>query len=233
MPTGTPNVYQIDYPIRPGETRIGISYRVPYTSGSFTLSQKILQDIHGLTVFTVDPSMTFMSSSHDFSAQQGVHGMAAYSLDHLSKGETLVLSFSGGEAHPAGIDATTAGNGNVEVIPNQSNQLTIFLMTAMLLVLFGLGIVSVRDASDPLSDATILRGHYDVLVARLARLDDLHAADTISADAYRATREEIMTRLSALAMRLRNKSGTRDQNAARIDSTHQPSAQAAKTTPSP
>jgi hypothetical protein len=115
-------------------------------------------------------------------------------------------------------------------VPSNTSQLTLFLMTAMLLVLLGLGIVAVRDAGDPLSDRKVLQAHYDLLIGRLARLDDLNAAETISTDAYRAAREEIVARLGALAIRLR-KQGAPD--ATRPDPAHQPSAQAAKTTPSP
>ncbi len=229
VPTKKAGIYTIDYPIRPGETQIGLSYKVPYP-GSFTLSQKILYDIGNITVFAVDPSMKITSSTHTLQMQEGVHGMTAYALPALVKGETLELTFTGGEEHPAGIDAsdaggsdTGAGGGNVAVVPVDTSQLSTFLMMAMLIVLFGLGIVAMRDTHDPLSDPKILRNHYDLLIARLARLDDLRAADTISADAHRAAREDIMSRLSALALRMRakgtKKSGHADASAPRFHAT--------------
>lgn len=215
-PTSRAGIYTIDYPIRPGETRIGVSYVVPYKSDEFSLTQKVLYNIDNLTVFAVDPSMKISSTSHKLEAQEGVHGMTAYAVPGLTRGETLALKFSGGEPHPAGVDASDTGGGgggsgggtqNISVVPVDTSQLSVFLMMAMLLVLFGLGIVALRETRDPLSDSKILRRHYDALVLRLARLDDLRAADTIPAEAYRATREDIVNRLSALALRMRAQKG--------------------------
>jgi hypothetical protein len=228
--TSTPNLYYIDYPIRPGEMRIGVSYTVPYTSGSFSMKQVIPHDIGHLSVYTVDPTMTFMSSSHEFTAQEAVHGMAAYTIHGLKKGEVLALSFSGGDAHPAGIDA--GGNNNVQVVKSEGDQLALVLLVAVMFVLMGLVFISMRDQNDPLSDAKVLRTHYDVLVARLARLDDLRAADAISDDAHRAAREDLVARLSALATRLRSHGGIHaGRDAARADTpAGTPTPQAAKRT---
>ena len=41
--TATPNVYKVDFPIKPGESRVDLSYAMPFTSpGEFT-SQSVLQ----------------------------------------------------------------------------------------------------------------------------------------------------------------------------------------------
>ena len=71
-----------------------------------------------------------------------------------------------------------------------------------ILALLGVVGATQRSAS-PLADAKVLRAHYDLLVKRLARLDDLRAAEAITPDAHRAAREELSTRLGALAMRMR------------------------------
>jgi len=77
----------------------------------------------------------------------------------------------------------------------------------VLLVLTGIVGMAMRDRNDPLADAKVLRAHYDLLVTRLAKLDDLHAANLIPSDAYRASREELVGRLAALAMQLRANAG--------------------------
>jgi hypothetical protein len=50
----------------------------------------------------------------------------------------------------------------------------------------------------------VLRNHYDLLITRLARLDDLRATGTISQDAHKAAREALVMRLSVIAMQLRS-----------------------------
>jgi hypothetical protein len=81
-------------------------------------------------------------------------------------------------------------------------------------VLAGVIGMSLRDRHDPLSDPQVLRAHYDLLLSRLARLDDLHAAHAIPDDVYRASREEMMGRLGALAMQMRAQGGVHAPEAA-------------------
>jgi len=93
------------------------------------------------------------------------------------------------------------------VSAGESEKISRFLMATVLLVLAGVVGMSLRDRHDPLSDPQVLRQHYDLLLARLAKLDDLHAANTIPDDAYRASRDDLMGRLAALAMLLRSHGG--------------------------
>jgi hypothetical protein len=219
-PTDVPGIYQIDYPIRPGETRIGFSYTVPYASGTYTLHQKFLHDIQHLSLFAVDPAMKISSSSHTFEKEEAVHGMTSYTLHNVPANTELVLMFQGGDPNFAGIhvDGQTGqatdqpqgedqGGGNVTVVKGAEEQMSIFLMITVLLVLAGVIGMALRDQHDPLNDPKVLRAHYATLVSRLARLDDLHAAEAIPGDAYRATREDLMGRLSALAMHMRTHGG--------------------------
>jgi hypothetical protein len=95
-----------------------------------------------------------------------------------------------------------AGGQEVSVVPNDAHRTAVFAMVALLLAL--LGLVGITQKSpNPLADSKVLRTHYDLLVKRLARLDDLRAAEAITSDAHRAAREELATRLGALAMRMR------------------------------
>jgi hypothetical protein len=209
--TGAPGVYRIDYPIRPGMTQINVNYVVPYRNGTYTLPQKFLQDIAHISVFAVDPSMKVTSASHTFDGTQEVHGMTAYTLHGVKTEGDLVLTFSGGDPDFAGIQVEGQGGArageNVIVVPGAEETTSIFLMITVLLVLAGVIGMAMRDRHDPLSDPKVLRGHYGLLVSRLARLDDLRAAEAIPADAHRAAREDLMGRLGALAMHLRSHGG--------------------------
>ncbi len=197
MPTGEPGVYRIEYPIRPGLTRVGIAYKVPYTDARYTLNAKALYDLEHVFVFAVDPEMTITSPTHTLQPSEPVHGMTAYSIHGVAKESTLTLAFAGGTSQALG-----AGQ-DVHVVPNDAHRLALFAMVPLLLALLGVVGVTQKNAN-PLADPRVLRAHYDLLVRRLARLDDLHTAGAVSADAYRASRDEMSARLGALAMKMRS-----------------------------
>ena len=209
IPTDIADLYGIDYPIRPGITRLSISYHIPYT-GTYTLKHKFAQAVSHMTVFAVDSTLTVSSTSHQFASTESVHGMTAYAVHDINANSTVALTFTGGDPNFAGLDvdehdhaAGGAPSGPVTAQPGIDEKISYFFMVTVLLVLACVAAMSLRDRNDPLSDPQVLRAHYDLLLARLARLDDLHAAQTIPDDAYRASREELMNRLGALAMHLR------------------------------
>ena len=221
LPTDTPDIYTIDYPIRPGVTRISVTYSVPYATGSYTLKEKVLQPVAHVMEFAVDSTMQVTSSSHTFATQESVHGMNAYALHDIPEKSEVMLTFAGGDPNFAGIDVEgdenqPAANENIRVVPGDEQTLSIFLMCTVLLVMAGIIAMSLRDRHDPLSDPKVLRAHYSLLLSRLARLDDLHAAQTVPDDAYRASREELMGRLAVLALQLRSHGGVHAPDAATI-----------------
>ncbi len=197
IPTGEPGVYRIEYPIRPGLTRVGVAYKVPYTDARYTLNATVLYDLEHAFIFAVDPEMQITSSSHTLQPSEPVHGMTAFSIHGVPKGSTLTLAFQGGSSQALG-----AGQ-EVHVVSNDAHRVALYAMIALLLVLLAVVGVTQRGAN-PLSDPRVLHAHYDLMVRRLARLDDLRAADAISADAHRAARDELAARLGALAMKLRS-----------------------------
>jgi hypothetical protein len=216
IPTGKPDIYSIDYPIRPGMTRISVSYAVPYAPGSYTMKMRYPQPVARMTIFAVDSSMQVSSTTHQLGGGQSVHGMSAYVLNDIKANTELALTFFGGDPEFAGLDVEGEEGGegehgavpdNIRAAPTEDFKLSIFLMVTVLLVLGTIVAMSTRDRRDPLSDPQVLREHYSLLVSRLARLDDLHAANTIPDDAYRASREELVGRLAALAMQLRSHGG--------------------------
>ncbi len=200
MPTGEPDVYRVEYPIRPGLTRIGIAYKVPYP-GRYTLQAKTLYHLEHVFVFAVDPEMQITSTSHTLQPSEPVHGMTAYSIHGVAKGSVLTLAFAGGTSQ------AMAGGQEVHVVPNDAHRLALYAMIPLLLVLLALVGISQR-APNPLADPAVLQAHYDLLIKRLARLDDLRAADAIAPDAHRAARDELTARLGALAIRLRAQADT-------------------------
>ncbi len=206
IPTGDPGVYRVEYPIRPGLTRIGLAYKVPYASGRYSLKAPVLHDLGHVQVFAVDTDMKITSSSHELQSTEPVHGMTAFLIHGVAKGSTLALDFEGGSGNGmANVDGEVQGE--VQVVPNQAHNIALLAMVPMLLVLLGLVGMTQRNPN-PLDDPKVLRAHYDALVKRLARLDDLRAAEGISADAHRAARDEMTAKLSGLAMKMRSLEGS-------------------------
>lgn len=213
IPTDKPDLYSIAYPIRPGVTQLSVMYTVPYSSGSYTMKHRFTRPVSHMSVFAVDSTMRVTSTSHQFASTESVHGMTAYAVHDIKANTTVELTFSGGDPNFAGLDVDEGGNagggtmgeaqGTITARAGDDEKIAYFLMITVLLVLAGVTGMSLRDRQDPLSDPQVLRAHYDLLLARLARLDDLHAANTIPNDAYRASREELLGRLAALAMQLR------------------------------
>src|SRR5262249_36022274 len=186
IPTNVTDLYGIDYPIRPGVTRVTLSYTVPYASGSYTMQHKFAQAVTHMSIFAVDSTMQVSSTSHQFASTESVHDMKAYALHDIQANSTVALSFSGGDPNFAGLNVDEngtstagAGEGNVVGRPGEDEKISRFLMVTVLLVLAGIAGMSLRDRHDPLSDPQVLRAHYDLLLQRLVRLDDLHAAHTI------------------------------------------------------
>jgi len=196
VPTGEPGVYRVEYPIRPGLTRVGVAYKVPYSNASYTLNAKVLYDLAHVFVFAVDPDMKITSPSHNLQPADPVHGMTAFSIHGVPKGDVLTLSFEGGTSQVVGAAE------DIQVVPDAAHSIALFSMVPLLLVLLALVGTTQRQVS-PLSDAGVLRAYYDALVKRLARLDDLRAADAVSVDTHRAVRDEMTARLGALALKLR------------------------------
>jgi hypothetical protein len=202
IPTDTPGRYRIEYPLRPGVTRVGIAYTLPYAGGRYTLAARLFHTIGHMTVFAVDPEIKISSTSHTLEALEPVHGMAAFSVHGLEQGGELVLAFEGGDPEFGGTGSEGGGQ-TVVTIDSSSESLSLFLIAALLFTFMGMVAIALRDRADPLLDPGILRRHYDIMIARLARLDDLRAAEAIPDDAYRAAREELLARTAVLAMRLR------------------------------
>jgi hypothetical protein len=225
IPGNVADLYGIDYPIRPGTTQVTVAYTVPYENGSYTMQHKFAEPVTHMSIFAVDSTMQVSSSSHQFATTESVHDMKAYAVHNIKANSTVTLTFTGGDPNFAGLNVDENGNstggsgkaaaqGDVVGRPGEDEKISRFLMVTVLLVLAGVIGMSLRDRHDPLSDPQVLRAHYDLLLSRLARLDDLHAAHAIPDDVYRASREEMMGRLGALAMQMRAQGGVHAPEAA-------------------
>jgi hypothetical protein len=199
-PTDDPGIFRLGYPIRPGITRVGVSFTVPYNAGEYTLRLPLLYDIDELIVYGVDPDMTITSESVSFTVEEAAHDMVALTATHLQRGTDLAIRFVGG----SGESSVPASSGGVIVVPNDMEGASLMIMFIVLLTLLAFMGIATTGASNPLDQPESVRAYYDTLVGRLARLDDLREAQAIPTDVYRARRDELKGQLGALMQRLRD-----------------------------
>jgi len=204
-PTETPGLYRITYALRPGITRAGVSYRLPYGEGAYTLRQVFPYDVEAVTVFGEDPEMTITSEATAFVRDESGHDMVSYVSGNIPSGTQLEIRFAGGSGQSlvgeggGGRGAT----GSVVILPNHMEEASLMIMVILLLALTAFMGITLHGTEDPLRNPRNLRSYYDTLLRRMARLDDLLEAQAIPADVHRAKREELKTQLASLMHRIR------------------------------
>ena len=92
----------------------------------------------------------------------------------------------------------------VIVVPNDAENLSLVLMVILLLALVAFTSIAVREPRIDGAEALRLQEYREVLVRRLARLDDLHETGAIPGAAYQAKRAEIKNRIASIMFRLDN-----------------------------
>ena len=216
METDEESVYRVDYPIRPGLTRVVMSYTAEYDTGAVAINEKLLYDIEGFTIFATDAEMAIASSSHDLAQGEGPHAGVSWDINGLERGDVLNLSFSGGVNQE---QAAAAGGGQhtVIVVPNEAENLSLVLMVILLLALVAFTGIAMREPLVDGSEALRLSQHRKMLIHRLAKLDDLHETGAIPSAAYHAKRTELKNQVASLTFRLgkSESDGTRTESGER------------------
>ena len=132
--TKTPNVYKIDYPIKPGETRVDLSYTVP-ESNPAVLSGKILHK-EGKTRLVVPNGVSLKG---DGITDLGKEPQSQASIYDLA-GDTYKVEIAGvgDTASPRGLHGEDNGEPQItQVQPHVYNQL--YWLTGIIFAILGLG----------------------------------------------------------------------------------------------
>ncbi len=204
IPTEQANVYRVDYPLRPGMTRIGISYVVPYTGDAITLTETALYPIKKLTVFQVDPDMALEFAPTDmFGQAEGAHGMVGHTASDIAAGTEFAVTFTGGSKQLAASPGTEHGEGHsVVLIPDPSNNVSLIAMAALLFVLLGFVFMVVKTPTPASERLASLTRHRERLLNRLVTLDSLSDTGVVSNDVYRAQRADTKAQLAVVLQQL-------------------------------
>jgi hypothetical protein len=120
VPSGVKNQYAFDFPIRPGETRFEVTYKLPY-SGSYEFAITPETRLNELGVL-LPKSMKFTGVSSGFAQDSDEAGLAVFFAKNMAANQPVKFSVSGvgliadnaqgaGDAQPAGAAATPSSGG--------------------------------------------------------------------------------------------------------------------------
>ena len=114
VPSGAKNRYAYDFPIRPGQTRFEVTYKLPY-SGSHEFSLKPEGPLNELGVL-LPKSMKFNGISGGFAQDVDEAGLAVFFAKNVQANQEVKFSVSGegliGNAATGGGEAEPTGGGS-------------------------------------------------------------------------------------------------------------------------
>jgi hypothetical protein len=194
QPTDTPGVYTIDYPFKPGETQVGISFDVAYPESGYVYTETLPHALEEMVVMTEDPEMEITSPRAELGEPERVRGSKAYRLTDLPRAAAVTLVFRGGSA-PA--EPRAAGHEIVSLRqPRETVSIALIASLTLLLVLV-LAYASRSHSIETDRDA-LLASKRDAILARIARLDDLFEMGTVPERLYKEKRAELVGTLAPI-----------------------------------
>ena len=139
VPTGKQNRYAIVFPIRPGQSRIYVSYKLPY-SGSYEFNFAPDSQLSELGVL-LPKSMQFKGLSRTFAQDNDETGLAVFFAKNVSAHEQVKFSVSGEGVAPReaqGGGAPQAGPESGPPPPSGTRSSAIwFVVAGMIIVVVG------------------------------------------------------------------------------------------------
>lgn len=198
-PTGTPGVFTIDFPFKPGETQVGVSFDVGYAEGRYSYAEPLQHSLDEALIMTEDPGMEVRSDTVELGKAEDVRGFRAHRLTGLARGTTLALEFRGGSS-TARI-APAQDHQIVTLAEPWQNASVIVIAAFFLLLVLVLAYVAKSPVatSDEVAYLNLRKGS---IASQIARLDDLFAMGTVSDQLYRVKRSELVVALSRIMHRL-------------------------------
>jgi hypothetical protein len=152
VPSGAKNRYAYDFPVKPGQTRFEVTYKVPY-SGSHEFSLKPESPLSELGVL-LPKSMTFNGLSGGFAQDVDEAGLAVFFAKNVPANQEVKFSVSGEglipNEPPGGNRAQPAGESSGTPIPSSSGgtrEALWFIVGALVILIGGGGFVMWRKSA--------------------------------------------------------------------------------------
>ena len=211
--TETPGVFAIDYPFKPGETRVGVSFDAAYTGERYEYKEPLQYPIDEIVVMTEDPSMEVTSATHALGEATEIRGFKAYMLPALPKSATIAITFRGGETVARTAEETDTGH---EVVLMQApwRPVSVVIMTGFALLLVLVMAFATRSPSTEADETALLASRRNSLLNQIAKLDDLFEMGAVTGEVHKAERRDLVDSLSRIMYRL-ERIGPKKSRAAR------------------
>ncbi|MCZ6766240.1 MAG: carboxypeptidase-like regulatory domain-containing protein [bacterium] len=203
--TDEPGFYTVDYPVKPGVTRMAISFSLPYAAGHYAYVEKLKYPLKDMTVLSEDAS--FRVESDDTALEQtDEQGFVSYRVADLPAGAVLKLEISGGSNTSAAPPQSAMPK--ITIVPSRTNTLSLVILMLLTVVLFGVFATAASRRRNRKVEKRILEGQKDSLLDQLAKLDDLFATGTVPDEVYRIKRAELANALAQIYYRLKGAEGS-------------------------
>jgi hypothetical protein len=193
-PTASPGLYTIDYPFKPGETQVGVSFDVPYPDTGYVYTETLPYALDEVVVMTEDPEMDVTGASVKLGAPEEVRGFKAYRLSTLPKSSVLALGFRGGSARAL----PQASGHEIVTLREPRERGTIAIIAGFTLLLVLIMAFASKSPFVETDRTALLVSRRNSTLNRIARLDDLFEMGTVPERLYRDKRAELVQALSLI-----------------------------------
>jgi hypothetical protein len=199
--TETPGVFTVDFPFKPGETRVGASFDVAYTGERYEYREPLQYPVGEVVVMTEDPSMEVTSSAQTLGEATEARGFKAYRLAALPKSATLAIAFRGGEAQVRAAREPDTGH-EVVLLQEPWQNASVIMITGFALLLVLVMAFAAKSPSVEADETALLTSRKNSLLNRIARLDDLFEMGAVTGELHKSKRRELVDALSSVMYRL-------------------------------
>jgi 5-hydroxyisourate hydrolase-like protein (transthyretin family) len=197
----SPREFYINYALPPGVTVIMVAYDADYSSGRFSLDDRVDYPIGQVELRVSPPTLSVDSSVFKPAGVDSSSGERMLQAENLPSGSALAASLSG---EAAAVSAAESGQmeGDIKTVPNSMARLGVPLLACFLLILlWALGVRMAkewprwkeRQATSPAQKE--LETKVDELLNSLADLDELFAAGKVPERSYWKERLELKAKI--------------------------------------
>jgi len=197
--------YFLQYPLKPGQTVVMISYDVGYNSNQLALADSYSYPIANAELLVSPPSLKVDSALFKPAGTDADTGSQGYVAASLKQGRKLEVRLSGA---PEGGETAAAESSQeppqVKIIPNPVTELDVPLLAGfLLLLLWALGIrlakewPRYKEQQRTSSVQKELKATAETLFNSLADLDELFVAGKVAEKQYWKERLDLKARLTA------------------------------------
>jgi len=146
--SGQPDVYKVDFPIKPGETNFEVSYLLPYSSGA-VYEGKVLYKLGEPTLLVAPNGITLKGDGLESKGREPRTQASVFGVS----GSDFKVEIAGSLA-AAETDTSDSGPG-IEEIPPKILQKNMIWILALALVILALGFVVLYRAQQPAGNREI------------------------------------------------------------------------------